>query len=147
MARFRFHHMQSSLIEATMEKLTLGEPALPVAAPLSSSSPVKSDAPPATSRRRLFRAIALLLTLYLSFTYLFSNWPGSFVPRHGKEPNFADKCVQAEPLFPSENPDLDKVYEYISGDAFRNETIKRLSGAIQVKSPCTAKMWLSRRVS
>jgi Gly-Xaa carboxypeptidase len=44
-------------------------------------------------------------------------------------------CAQPDPLFPSDSGEsLEKAYNYISSSAFRNATIKRLSGAVQVKS-------------
>ncbi|KAL2156658.1 hypothetical protein VTH82DRAFT_1403 [Thermothelomyces myriococcoides] len=47
---------------------------------------------------------------------------------------FRSGCAQPEPLFPSKNADLDKAFEHITSSAFRNATIKRLSGAVQVKT-------------
>jgi Gly-Xaa carboxypeptidase len=46
------------------------------------------------------------------------------------------QCTQATPLFPSEpkNEAIRHSYDYISSDGFRNATIKRLSGAVQVRS-------------
>ncbi|EAQ88483.1 hypothetical protein CHGG_05102 [Chaetomium globosum CBS 148.51] len=51
-----------------------------------------------------------------------------------RERDFRAGCAQPEPLRPGENQDLDKVYEHISSAAFRNATIKRLSGAVQIKT-------------
>lgn len=47
-----------------------------------------------------------------------------------------DFCSQPDPLFPSDRDStlLEKAYDYISSSAFRNATIKRLSGAVKVKS-------------
>ncbi|KAJ9134073.1 Carboxypeptidase S [Coniochaeta hoffmannii] len=46
-----------------------------------------------------------------------------------------DFCAQPDPLFPSDGGEgLERAYNYISSSAFRNATIKRLSGAVQVKS-------------
>ncbi|KAH6857018.1 hypothetical protein B0I37DRAFT_369009 [Chaetomium sp. MPI-CAGE-AT-0009] len=51
-----------------------------------------------------------------------------------REQDFRSGCAQPEPLLPSENKDLEKVYDHISSSAFRNATIKRLSAAVQVKT-------------
>lgn len=48
--------------------------------------------------------------------------------------HFRSNCTQSDPLFPAKNPALDEVYKAISGDAFRNASIGRLSGAVRVKT-------------
>jgi Gly-Xaa carboxypeptidase len=54
----------------------------------------------------------------------------SFLPKYDFKPG----CVQAEPRLPSKDPKLDNVYDHVSSSAFRNATIRRLSGAVQVKT-------------
>jgi Gly-Xaa carboxypeptidase len=51
-----------------------------------------------------------------------------------QEPEFRSGCKQPEPLLPSEDSSLDKAYDHILSAEFRNATIRRLSGAVQVKS-------------
>ncbi|KAK0718588.1 hypothetical protein B0T26DRAFT_741486 [Lasiosphaeria miniovina] len=45
-----------------------------------------------------------------------------------------DGCKQPDAIFPTKNTELDRIYEYLSSDGFRNETIERLSGAVKVKT-------------
>ena len=52
----------------------------------------------------------------------------------GREQDFKSGCVQPDPLLPSKDSSLDKVYEHIASSAFRNATVRRLSGAVQVKT-------------
>lgn len=47
---------------------------------------------------------------------------------------FKSQCVQPDQLFPSDGAGLDKLYDRISSNEFRNTSIKRLSGAIQVRT-------------
>jgi Gly-Xaa carboxypeptidase len=55
-------------------------------------------------------------------------------PWAGQEPDFKSGCIQPDALFPSRDSGLDKVYDRISSTAFRNDSIRRLSGAVQVKT-------------
>ncbi|KAK4173360.1 putative carboxypeptidase [Triangularia setosa] len=51
-----------------------------------------------------------------------------------REPDFKGQCAQPEPLFPGQNEELDRLVDIIEGDAFRNASVDRLSGAVQVKT-------------
>ncbi|KAK4112705.1 carboxypeptidase S [Canariomyces notabilis] len=48
--------------------------------------------------------------------------------------NFESACAQPDAIFPPKDPALDEVYDRISSDVFRNASIRRLSGAVQVKT-------------
>ena len=99
-----------------------------------------------TTRTRKVRLIQFILgavtfaflthvVLSLAISGLLSSAaPWSWRHGHRKPVDFKSQCVQPDPLVPAENADLDKLFEYVSGSEFRNATIKRISGAIQVKS-------------
>lgn len=55
-------------------------------------------------------------------------------PSAGREAGFKAGCAQPPALFPSVDSGFDKVYDRISGAAYRNASIRRLSGAVQVKT-------------
>lgn len=42
------------------------------------------------------------------------------------------KCAQPAPLFPSSGDELDRAYEHVSSESFRNGSIIRLSGAVRI---------------
>ncbi|KAK4118869.1 carboxypeptidase S [Parathielavia appendiculata] len=57
-----------------------------------------------------------------------------FAGHAGRETDFRSGCEQPQPLLPSKDSKLDKVYEHIVSSGFRNATIRRLAGAVQVKT-------------
>jgi Gly-Xaa carboxypeptidase len=79
-----------------------------------------------------FLAFALLL-----FTFCYSDlgFVERLVPASlQREVDFKAGCAQPDPLLPSKDAGLDKVYDHITSGAFRNATVRRLSGAVQVKT-------------
>ncbi|KAK4097661.1 carboxypeptidase S [Parathielavia hyrcaniae] len=52
----------------------------------------------------------------------------------GPGADFRSGCAQPPPLLPSKDANLDRAYERIASSGFRNATIRRLSGAVQVKT-------------
>ncbi|KAL2255965.1 hypothetical protein VTK26DRAFT_2413 [Humicola hyalothermophila] len=74
--------------------------------------------------------IALLVTFSgVAPVHRLLPWPAT---REG--PDFKSGCAQPDPLFPRKDAAIDEAYEQISTPAFRNATIRRLSGAVQVKT-------------
>ncbi|KXX80036.1 Carboxypeptidase S [Madurella mycetomatis] len=51
-----------------------------------------------------------------------------------READFKSRCSQPDSLFPPNEPVLDELYDRISGAAFRNASIARLSSAVRVKT-------------
>jgi Gly-Xaa carboxypeptidase len=49
-------------------------------------------------------------------------------------PNYAAQCVQPDALFPKDNTDLAKAFDFISSSEFKNATIKRLFDAVKIKT-------------
>ncbi|KAL2015631.1 hypothetical protein VTK56DRAFT_5071 [Thermocarpiscus australiensis] len=88
-----------------------------------------------TSRKT---SLALIVLGLVSFSVIYSNFSSSdlLLPRPlvGKEHDFKSGCAQSDPLFPSKIPSLDDLYDRISSTEFRNASIRRLSGAVQVKT-------------
>ncbi|KAK3988235.1 hypothetical protein QBC44DRAFT_329732 [Cladorrhinum sp. PSN332] len=89
---------------------------------------------------RIFRhyvALPIVLTLMILFNTI-SKLPSfdspSVLEFTAPRFDFQSQCQQPEPLFPAKNEDLDKVFDHISSDTFRNATIERLSGAVKVKT-------------
>ncbi|KAK4205129.1 putative carboxypeptidase [Triangularia verruculosa] len=74
--------------------------------------------------------ICLVISLY-GISYLADR---PLLPLATREPDFKRQCAQPEPLFPGKNEELDKLVNIIEGDAFRNASVDRLSGAVQVKT-------------
>lgn len=91
---------------------------------------------PKTSRAKKF-IIAFLCVTAVLFLTPFPNLDvfDRLMPAPaGRGQDFKSKCVQPEPLLPSKDEDLDKVYEHLGSSTFRNASIRRLSGAVQVKT-------------
>ncbi|KAL2129126.1 hypothetical protein VTI74DRAFT_8188 [Chaetomium olivicolor] len=78
--------------------------------------------------------------IFVAFILFFVTFPGPrFLQRVNwgspmKPEDFKSGCTQPEPLLPSKDADLDRAYEHIASSAFRNATIRRLSGAVQIKT-------------
>ncbi|KAK0742113.1 hypothetical protein B0T21DRAFT_399932 [Apiosordaria backusii] len=73
-----------------------------------------------------------LMILYHGIPILQDGPLSSLAPL--SEPDFKRHCAQPDPIFPSKNEELDKLVDIIEGDAFRNASVGRLSGAVQVKT-------------
>ncbi|KAI1776276.1 carboxypeptidase S [Hypoxylon cercidicola] len=76
----------------------------------------------------LAEVAALCVLLKLSFDAILSRFE-----RQDRTETLA-KCSQVEPLFPSQNPSLSKMDDYIKSSKFVNETVARMAGAIQIPS-------------
>lgn len=104
--------------------------------PLTSSLPLMEDATPHTeqnpksTRRKLAWTLISLSLAYLTISYL-TPWTPHSRPETS---NYASKCVQPDALFPADNADLAKAFEFISSPTFKNATIERLSGAVKIKT-------------
>jgi Gly-Xaa carboxypeptidase len=94
---------------------------------------VSQQGNPKRSQRKSFALVFLSLLLFC-VTFSDFGFLGRVLPQHRGEVDFKSGCAQPEPLLPSENADLEKVYNRIASSAFRNATIKRLSAAVQVKT-------------
>ncbi|SPQ23968.1 8bfe390d-2ea1-4d76-b3e3-bd0eb1963ccb [Thermothielavioides terrestris] len=102
-------------------------PVLPIEAGSS-----HGDRASSRSRRCALVFIALVLLLLVRFPDIASF--KRFIPSAESEQDFGSGCAQPDPLFPSNHPELDKAFEHISSESFRNATIRRLSGAVQVRT-------------
>jgi Gly-Xaa carboxypeptidase len=99
--------------------------------PANSQPPLRRQS---RARRFIFGGIALIALSYLAtshFDALPENIP-VWQPDHTER--FKAGCAQPDPIFPSKDEELDKLQDFIDTEAFRNATIARLSGAVQVKS-------------
>ncbi|KAK0620617.1 hypothetical protein B0T14DRAFT_431214 [Immersiella caudata] len=106
--------------------------------PFSGSTLLVNAQPPtrrqSRARRFFFGGLALITISYLAaphFDALPENIP-VWQPDH--QERFKAGCVQPDPIFPSKDEDLDKLQDFIATETFRNASIARLSGAVQVKS-------------
>ncbi|KAB5515506.1 hypothetical protein GE09DRAFT_1013130 [Coniochaeta sp. 2T2.1] len=99
-------------------------------------SEVQSRPKPAPrSRKAALCLLPLAAAAYFCGPALINSVVPASIGDHGVQIS-KDFCAQPEPLLPSNDGDskLEKAYNYISSSAFRNATIKRLSGAVKVKS-------------
>lgn len=111
-----------------MEKSAPNISELPLAnAPLSRPQP--------STRRRVVGAFAAVSVLYLvlsqGFVQPLIDHPLGFVGNHH---DFKASCVQPDPIFPTKDDKLDKLQDILSSEKFRNASVGRLSGAVQVRS-------------
>ncbi|KAK4183068.1 hypothetical protein QBC35DRAFT_394665 [Podospora australis] len=93
----------------------------------------------ARSRLSKFAAFFIAFCLFwISFPYTFTIVDGSNAILDLKtsllDKDFKSQCVQPDQLFPGKEAGLDKLYDRISSSEFRNLSINRLSGAIQVRT-------------
>ena len=104
----------------------------------SSVLPLEAGSPHGSPQKKASRAkTAALVVLGLIAFHLVLPLPGLgfILGHHGRrDADFKSKCVQPDALLPAKDSDLDKAYDHISSTAFRNATIRRLSGAVQVKT-------------
>lgn len=105
--------------------------------PLPNEAPYYAGAKPARrSRKAAWALVPLAVTAYLFGPSIFRSVAPVSVGGTDLDP-WASKsyCAQPDAIFPSEGDDaLKKQYEYISSADFWNATVKRISGAVQVKS-------------
>ncbi|KAM7187824.1 hypothetical protein V8F33_011039 [Rhypophila sp. PSN 637] len=147
MSRLRSHHLslrkgRGDDNDIKMEK----SPTLPIAngykpipnGDLANRLSTKKQSAFASFAKAFFWTSVILFFLRHLTSPTLGSAPWSSRPhgeRHrNKHSDFESQCLQPDPLFPSKNPSLDALFDYITTPAFRNETIQRLSGAIQVKS-------------
>jgi Gly-Xaa carboxypeptidase len=82
----------------------------------------------------------LFITAYLGVRgFIWGEYPWDSSTRFGAFPQAktVPSCAQPDPLFPKgsgEDGALQRSFDYISSQEFRDATIKRLSGAVQVKT-------------
>lgn len=84
----------------------------------------------ASKPRRALAGVLLPLAVaaYILCPFSSPQWPlGS-----GDVSVQAPKCAQPAPLFPATGDELDRAYEHLSSESFRNGTIVRLSGAVRI---------------
>ncbi|KAL2267881.1 hypothetical protein VTJ83DRAFT_5158 [Remersonia thermophila] len=92
------------------------------------------------SHRRQIKPWILALTvsalLFVNWGFLEDNLLQHLLsgPSSHGDAAFRSGCAQPDPLVPSRHPSLDQAYERIAGASFRNATVRRLSGAVQVKT-------------
>ncbi|KAK1763425.1 carboxypeptidase S [Phialemonium atrogriseum] len=105
------------------------------ALPLAAEPLPSENSAPRSRRTACLLLVPLVLAGYLCAPFLAGPFPSSFIPG-GDSKSFKNQCTQPDPLFPGEsgNEALKRSYDYISTDDFRNATVKRLSGAVRVKS-------------
>lgn len=79
-------------------------------------------------------AIAGILLPLAAAAYFLSPFSYLHIPSRSNDVSIqGPRCAQPAPLFPGSSGDeLDHAYNYVSSDAFRNETIARLSGAVKI---------------
>jgi len=83
---------------------------------------------------RIRRRIAwALMSLSLAYLILSGTSPQTWWSAKSP-PNYAAQCVQPDALFPKDNADLTKAFDFISSPEFKNATIKRLSDAVKIKT-------------
>ena len=108
---------------ATHEKLPLTQPSAP-------------SAPGATRSKCRGRRVPLLALALGTMALLWLHAPISILP--GRKPAqpvaFEAQCPQVEPLRPKGSDALARMDAYLESSQFRNETIVRMAGAIQVPS-------------
>ncbi|KAK1758912.1 hypothetical protein QBC47DRAFT_370740 [Echria macrotheca] len=106
-------------------------------------SPIDASLPLAASqqakqsrvRRSALGVLALIGTSYLLLSHgIFGTLRHRHLGHWHHRDHFKAGCVQPDPIFPSKNDDLDKLQDFIGSDTFRNATVARMSGAVQVKS-------------
>ena len=103
------------------------EPVLPVKAQSQHVNRKASQA------KRFILAFIGLFALLITFRHL--GLIDHVLPAPAKPGrDFKSGCVQPNALLPSEQSKLDEAYDHIASAAFRNATIRRLSGAVQVKT-------------
>ncbi|OLN97693.1 Carboxypeptidase S [Colletotrichum chlorophyti] len=100
--------------------------------PLAHPAPEGPHAAPRRSRRKAWWA---LLPAAVILAYL--HKPSSILPSvgHGRQhaSPATDACRQVDPLFPTQNSTgLSQLDAYLDTPKFRNETVARLSGAVQI---------------
>ncbi|KAH8886095.1 carboxypeptidase [Thozetella sp. PMI_491] len=81
----------------------------------------------------MFLPLAVVAYLFVPHFASRSTQLAPWLSHHGT-PSEKALCVQPDPLFPSQDDALDKAYDFISSETFRSASIKRLSGAVQIKS-------------
>ncbi|KAK3306400.1 uncharacterized protein B0T15DRAFT_138842 [Chaetomium strumarium] len=100
--------------------------------------PLEADSPYRGRRQPRFASCQFVsLCIVLFFTViLWFPIPDvtSLLPTAGIKHDFKSGCDQPVPLLPSKDSKLDEVYNHVASSAFRNATVRRLSGAVQVKT-------------
>lgn len=103
--------------------------------------PVDGGSPPGSrtyrtsgSKKSVLLVALALIALLVTFSDFASLRRALLWPATGAQRDFKSGCEQPESLFPQKDAAIDKAYEHISTTAFRNTTIRRLSGAVQVKT-------------
>lgn len=92
------------------------------------------------SRRPIWKSSWLLAPVATVIYLIFISLPGSSLSRWiPRQQNASARsraiCVQPAALFPSnKSSELDRAYEHLASDAFRNATVDHLAGAVKVKT-------------
>ena len=100
---------------------------------MEKSLPLQEHSQPPRQASKPRRALAgvlfpLAVAAYLLYPFSSPQWPlGS-----GDVSVQGPKCAQPAPLFPATGDELDRAYEHLSSESFRNGTIVRLSGAVRI---------------
>lgn len=102
-----------------------------------------SNAQPSSPRARPRALLKVKVLTFVLFTVLLATWlsrgsvlwsgQDSWRPFGSEEPVSGKNCDQVPPLHPqNQSHGLDDMDEYIESDSFRDASIKRLSGAVQI---------------
>ncbi|KAK5172222.1 uncharacterized protein LTR77_003860 [Saxophila tyrrhenica] len=85
-------------------------------------------------RGSVLRSVSyVLFPLLVLFTILKQPVLDLLPSQHSHNDSSSSQCAQVDPLFPSENNGrLEDMYDYISTSEFKTDSIKRLSGAVQI---------------
>ncbi|KAM0722682.1 hypothetical protein Q7P37_002123 [Cladosporium fusiforme] len=101
---------------------------------MEKSLPLQEQPQPPRQAHKPRRAIAGVLLPLAAAAYFLSPFSYLQIPSLSNGVDLqGPRCAQPAPLFPSSNSDeIDHAYDHVSSDAFRNETIARLSGAVKI---------------
>ncbi|KAF2793286.1 carboxypeptidase S [Melanomma pulvis-pyrius CBS 109.77] len=93
--------------------------------------------PPTSDKSPHVRFLVKLVLLLGAIWYLLRNYiivrtePSTWISPSQRNSN--TKCPQVEPLFPSQTTEqLDAMGDFLKSETFRNKSIQRLSGAVQI---------------
>src|ERR1700759_3525838 len=80
------------------------------------------------------RTFLVILLLCLSTQITSSRWQNRIELRDDPSA-YSSNCQQVDPFFPKNiSKPIDDVFSYLNTEKFRNESIARLSGAVQIPS-------------
>lgn len=107
---------------------------LPVGAGFPKLPPVPHNAKATRRKSLIFAAVVTFVVLLASCPDIAQLHSLPFKLAPSRQIDFKSRCAQPDALFPTQDEVLDDAYARISTPAFRNASIRRLSGAVQVKT-------------